>query len=164
MGSLLMAASAAAFIVIDRITNSTVAAGMILDKSGDGEQKSVWDDEVTETGKTDDGSVGRMVRFRAQGDGNVDILTTLVTDISCPAIVAGDRRDLGFAGVVGQRQQAQGLGGRGGAMGETGVATALDATAVYWNPAQSCVLAGLALSCRSVHGPWPGRHMAPYSL
>jgi bifunctional enzyme CysN/CysC len=35
-----------AFIVIDRISNATVAAGMILDKSGDGAAASVWDDEV----------------------------------------------------------------------------------------------------------------------
>ena len=35
-----------AFIVVDRITNATVAAGMILDKSGDGSPKSVWDDEA----------------------------------------------------------------------------------------------------------------------
>jgi bifunctional enzyme CysN/CysC len=35
-----------AFIVVDRITNATVASGMILDKSGDGSPKSVWDDEV----------------------------------------------------------------------------------------------------------------------
>ena len=33
-----------AFIVIDRITNATVAAGMILDKSGDG-ARSVWDED-----------------------------------------------------------------------------------------------------------------------
>ena len=41
-----------AFIVVDRITNATVASGMILDKSGDGSPKSVWDDEV----KSDDDS------------------------------------------------------------------------------------------------------------
>ena len=35
-----------AFIIIDRITNATVAAGMILDKSGAG-AKSVWDDQET---------------------------------------------------------------------------------------------------------------------
>ncbi len=35
-----------AFIVIDRINNATVAAGMILDKSGDGAAASVWDDDV----------------------------------------------------------------------------------------------------------------------
>ena len=39
-----------AFIVIDRITNATVAAGMILDKSGDGGAKSVWDEEETGEG------------------------------------------------------------------------------------------------------------------
>ena len=33
-----------AFIVIDRITNATVAAGMLLDKSGDKEHRSIWDD------------------------------------------------------------------------------------------------------------------------
>ena len=38
--------STGAFIVVDRITNATVAAGMILDKSGDGSPKSVWDDEA----------------------------------------------------------------------------------------------------------------------
>ncbi|MCS7467148.1 sulfate adenylyltransferase subunit CysN [Stieleria sp. ICT_E10.1] len=44
--------STGAFIVIDRITNATVAAGMILDKSGDGGAKSVWDEE--EAGDRDD--------------------------------------------------------------------------------------------------------------
>ncbi|PAY19629.1 bifunctional sulfate adenylyltransferase subunit 1/adenylylsulfate kinase [Rhodopirellula sp. SM50] len=44
--------STGAFIVIDRITNATVAAGMILDKSGDGGTKSVWDEE--EAGDRDD--------------------------------------------------------------------------------------------------------------
>ena len=44
--------STGAFIVIDRITNATVAAGMILDRSGDGGAKSVWDDEE----QKDDGS------------------------------------------------------------------------------------------------------------
>jgi len=38
--------STGAFIVIDRMSNATVAAGMILDKSGDGATKSVWDDET----------------------------------------------------------------------------------------------------------------------
>jgi bifunctional enzyme CysN/CysC len=47
-----------AFIVVDRITNATVAAGMILDKSGDAAVKSVWDDEVAET--TGDGNVSTV--------------------------------------------------------------------------------------------------------
>jgi bifunctional enzyme CysN/CysC len=38
------------FIVIDRITNATVAAGMILDKSGDDAKASIWDDEVAGEG------------------------------------------------------------------------------------------------------------------
>lgn len=40
--------STGAFIVIDRISNATVAAGMILDKSGDDTGKSVWDDDVAD--------------------------------------------------------------------------------------------------------------------
>ena len=35
-----------AFIVVDRITNATVAAGMILDKSGDGAPQSIWDEDL----------------------------------------------------------------------------------------------------------------------
>ena len=40
-----------AFIVVDRITNATVAAGMILDRTGDADRDTVWDDEeVSATG------------------------------------------------------------------------------------------------------------------
>ncbi|MGB7342866.1 MAG: sulfate adenylyltransferase subunit CysN [Pirellulaceae bacterium] len=35
-----------AFIIVDRISNATVAAGMILDKAGDSSARSVWDDEA----------------------------------------------------------------------------------------------------------------------
>jgi len=38
--------STGAFIVVDRITNATVAAGMILDKSGDAAARTVWDEEA----------------------------------------------------------------------------------------------------------------------
>ncbi|MEM6472534.1 MAG: sulfate adenylyltransferase subunit CysN [Planctomycetota bacterium] len=48
--------STGAFIVIDRITNATVAAGMILDKSGDGKSASVWDDDASAPA-SDPGSV-----------------------------------------------------------------------------------------------------------
>lgn len=41
--------STGAFIVIDRITNATVAAGMILDKSGDGATKAAWGEEDANT-------------------------------------------------------------------------------------------------------------------
>jgi bifunctional enzyme CysN/CysC len=46
--------STGAFIVVDRITNATVAAGMILDKSGDGVPKSVWDDDVADNADGND--------------------------------------------------------------------------------------------------------------
>lgn len=39
-----------AFIVVDRITNATVAAGMILDAESAGESKSIWEDEETARG------------------------------------------------------------------------------------------------------------------
>ena len=62
--------SMGAFIVIDRISNATVAAGMILDKAGDGQSKSVWDEEDKAT--TEAGSVSsvtdeeRAARFGQQ--------------------------------------------------------------------------------------------------
>ncbi len=40
--------STGAFIVVDRISNATVAAGMILDKSGDAAVRSVWDDDIAD--------------------------------------------------------------------------------------------------------------------
>ncbi|MEO1527011.1 MAG: sulfate adenylyltransferase subunit CysN [Planctomycetota bacterium] len=48
-----------AFIVIDRITNATVAAGMILDKSGDG-ARSVWDDDDAKASTGDAASVSAV--------------------------------------------------------------------------------------------------------
>ncbi|OUT56992.1 Bifunctional enzyme CysN/CysC [Stieleria bergensis] len=38
--------STGAFIVIDRITNATVAAGMLLDQAGGEASRSIWDDEA----------------------------------------------------------------------------------------------------------------------
>ncbi|MGI9470251.1 MAG: sulfate adenylyltransferase subunit CysN [Rubripirellula sp.] len=62
--------STGAFIVVDRITNATVAAGMILDKSGDGSPKSVWDDEAKTDGDQNDVSAvsaeEREARFGQQ--------------------------------------------------------------------------------------------------
>ncbi len=43
--------STGAFIIVDRITNATVAAGMILDRDGDANRRSVWDDEATSSGE-----------------------------------------------------------------------------------------------------------------
>ncbi len=39
-----------AFVVIDRISNATVAAGMILDHSADNSRRAIWDDEPSGTG------------------------------------------------------------------------------------------------------------------
>jgi len=36
-----------AFVVIDRLSNATVAAGMILDRESDGARRASWDDEPT---------------------------------------------------------------------------------------------------------------------
>ncbi|MFK8110746.1 MAG: sulfate adenylyltransferase subunit CysN [Rubripirellula sp.] len=62
--------STGAFIVVDRITNATVAAGMILDKTGDGETRSVWDDEIAGDGDAVDLSAvsaeERSARFGQQ--------------------------------------------------------------------------------------------------
>ncbi len=59
-----------AFIVIDRITNATVAAGMILDKSGDGAARSIWDDDIADHTQHDEVSTvsadERSARFGQQ--------------------------------------------------------------------------------------------------
>ncbi|MFG0262475.1 MAG: sulfate adenylyltransferase subunit CysN [Novipirellula sp. JB048] len=63
--------STGAFIVIDRITNATVAAGMILDKAGNG-GKSVWDEELESSDSGDANQVSavtpeeRSARFGQQ--------------------------------------------------------------------------------------------------
>ncbi len=54
--------STGAFIIVDRITNATVAAGMILDKSGDASARSVWDDEA----ETHDESSGDVSAVQAE--------------------------------------------------------------------------------------------------
>ena len=79
--------STGAFIVVDRITNATVAAGMILDKSGDGSPKSVWDDEVSEQDDPNDISAvsaeDRAARF---GQQSATILLTGLTGSGKTAI------------------------------------------------------------------------------
>jgi bifunctional enzyme CysN/CysC len=72
--------STGAFIVIDRITNATVAAGMILDKSGDGAAKSVWDDDLADQPQGEEistvSSEERLARF---GQKPVTVLFTGLT-------------------------------------------------------------------------------------
>ncbi|MEM1067761.1 MAG: sulfate adenylyltransferase subunit CysN [Planctomycetota bacterium] len=59
-----------AFIVVDRLSNATVAAGMILDKSGDASSKTVWDQDLADSDSDTDVSVvapeERAARFGQQ--------------------------------------------------------------------------------------------------
>jgi bifunctional enzyme CysN/CysC len=72
--------STGAFIVVDRITNATVAAGMILDKSGDGSPKSVWDDETqNDDNKTEFSAVSAEERTARFGQKPATVLLTGLT-------------------------------------------------------------------------------------
>ncbi len=72
--------STGAFIVVDRITNATVAAGMILDKSGDGSPKSVWDDEAqNDDNKTEFSAVSAEERTARFGQKPATVLLTGLT-------------------------------------------------------------------------------------
>ena len=72
--------STGAFIVVDRITNATVAAGMILDKSGDGAPKSVWDDEAqNDENKTEFSAVSAEERTARFGQKPATVLLTGLT-------------------------------------------------------------------------------------
>ncbi|TWU37100.1 sulfate adenylyltransferase subunit CysN [Novipirellula artificiosorum] len=86
-----------AFIVIDRITNATVAAGMILDKSGDENARSVWDDELAGNAAGDDTEVSavtaeeRAARF---GQQPTTVLLTGLTGSGKTAIAHAVERKL----------------------------------------------------------------------
>ena len=77
-----------AFIVIDRITNATVAAGMILDKSGDPAVRSVWDDDIADRTETsgDVPSVSSQERSARFGQRPATILLTGLTGSGKTAI------------------------------------------------------------------------------
>ncbi len=80
--------STGAFIVIDRITNATVAAGMVLDKAGDGKAKSVWDDEAksTATNANDVSQVSADERAARFGQKPATVLLTGLTGSGKTAI------------------------------------------------------------------------------
>jgi len=80
--------STGAFIVVDRISNATVAAGTILDKSGDGVPKSVWDDEgsVAESEGADVSVVDAAERAARFGQKPVTVLLTGLTGSGKTAI------------------------------------------------------------------------------
>ena len=88
--------STGAFIIIDRISNATVAAGMILDRPSSGEQRSVWDDEeADESGQGGELSAvsadERMARF---GQKPATVLLTGLTGSGKSSIALAVERKL----------------------------------------------------------------------
>jgi bifunctional enzyme CysN/CysC len=88
------------FIIVDRITNATVAAGMILDKSGDRSARSVWDDEVESgsDGDVDISSVESAEREARFGQKPATVLLTGLTGSGKTAIGHAVERKLFDAG------------------------------------------------------------------
>ena len=87
--------STGAFIVVDRITNATVAAGMILDKSGDGSPKSVWDDEAkNDDNKTEISAVSAEERTARFGQKPATVLLTGLTGSGKTSICQAVERKL----------------------------------------------------------------------
>ena len=60
---------------------------------------------LLQTGKTDNRSIGGMMQFGANGNGDVGILATFVADVLRPAIVAGNGSNLCLAGILRQLHQ-----------------------------------------------------------
>ncbi|KAA1258731.1 Bifunctional enzyme CysN/CysC [Rubripirellula obstinata] len=92
--------STGAFIIVDRISNATVAAGMILDKSGDSAVKSVWDDEASASGEdsADVSAVSIEERSARFGQTPVTVLLTGLTGSGKTAIGNAVERKLFDAG------------------------------------------------------------------
>lgn len=92
--------STGAFIIVDRISNATVAAGMILDKSGDGNVRSVWDDETSAGGdeSAEVSAVSTQERSARFGQTPATILLTGLTGSGKTAIGHAVERKLFDAG------------------------------------------------------------------
>lgn len=71
-----------AFIVVDRITNATLAAGMILDKAGDGTPKSVWDDEAIADSSADPNDVSAVSSEERKARFGQEPVTVLLTGLT----------------------------------------------------------------------------------
>ncbi len=90
-----------AFVVIDRISNATVAAGMILDHSADSSRRAIWDDEQAAPGSdaavevSQVSSEERRARF---GQKAVTVLLTGLTGSGKTAIGRAVERKLFEAG------------------------------------------------------------------
>ncbi|GAA5507216.1 sulfate adenylyltransferase subunit CysN [Novipirellula caenicola] len=74
--------STGAFIVIDRITNATVAAGMILDKSGDNDSKSIWDDDLQASDSGDPNEVSAVTPAEREARFGQKPATILLTGLT----------------------------------------------------------------------------------
>ncbi|MCM2371348.1 sulfate adenylyltransferase subunit CysN [Aporhodopirellula aestuarii] len=89
--------STGAFILIDRITNSTVAAGMVLDRGATGKTRSVWDDDIEAAAQDDSVEVSavsaedRVARF---GQKPVTVLLTGLTGSGKTSIARSVERKL----------------------------------------------------------------------
>jgi len=91
-----------AFVVIDRITNATVAAGMILDREASPARRAVWDDEPTVEGAGEQVSEASQVSSEERrsrfGQKSVTVLLTGLTGSGKTAIAVATERKLFDAG------------------------------------------------------------------
>ncbi|GAA4452275.1 sulfate adenylyltransferase subunit CysN [Novipirellula rosea] len=74
--------STGAFIVVDRISNATVAAGMILDKSGDSDAKSIWDDDLQASDSGDPNEVSAVTPAEREARFGQKPATVLLTGLT----------------------------------------------------------------------------------
>lgn len=91
--------STGALIVVDRITNATIAAGMILDRGATGKERSVWDDDLESAGNDNEVSMvsgdERAARF---GQKPATVLLTGLTGSGKTSIAQAIERKLFDAG------------------------------------------------------------------
>lgn len=91
-----------AFVVIDRITNATVAAGMILDREASPARRAVWDDEPSGddagTEAVEASQVSSEERRSRFGQKSVTVLLTGLTGSGKTAIAVATERKLFDAG------------------------------------------------------------------
>ncbi len=90
-----------AFVVIDRLNNATVAAGMILDREPDPARRAVWDDEPTDSRDSElleTSQVSSEERRSRFGQKAVTVLLTGLTGSGKTAIAVAIERKLFDAG------------------------------------------------------------------
>ncbi|TWU03826.1 sulfate adenylyltransferase subunit CysN [Neorhodopirellula pilleata] len=92
--------STGALIVVDRITNATVAAGMILDRGATGPQRSVWDDDLesADADGSEVSSVSSEERAARFGQKPATVLLTGLTGSGKTSIAQAVERRLFDAG------------------------------------------------------------------